>query len=271
PKRRPQDHAAAPPPDPRPATPHHHPARGGTPDGDTLHIVILDEFDPESGAPTNSKKPKFARVFATYAGARVTGTMRLRADGDDGPRPGLGKIIATHERIKNATNHDKGTPPTEEEMLQSGSNLFDALFQGDVRRLYDEARARQQNRKLDIVLTSMIPWIAEKPWEFAYDARRESFLATEETHLVRNVLTSVPANSILPKSGPLRILVAAAQPVGLGQLSVDEEIAVIRRGFGPLEDAGLVSVEVLPRATPRHLQACLSTGTFTVVHMIGHC
>lgn len=48
------------------------------------------------------------------------------------------------------------------------------------------------------------------------DAGRESFLATEEIHLVRNVLTAVPASSIPPKPGPLRILVAAAQPIGLG-------------------------------------------------------
>ena len=45
-------------------------------------------------------------------------------------------------------------------------------------------------------LTSMIPWIAEKPWEFAYDTGRRRFLATEEIHFVRNVLTNVPADPI---------------------------------------------------------------------------
>jgi hypothetical protein len=269
PKRPAQGHAATPPPTPGVAASVHPHAVAGPPESDTLHIVIMDEFDPVKGVPTNSKNPRFARVLATYAGARVTGTMRLRAEGGEAPTS-FAKIIGMHERIKNYANHDKGTLPNDKELLQFGSDLFEAMFQGDVRRLYDEARSRQQNRKLDIVLTSMIPWIAEKPWEFAYDAGRESFLATEEIHLVRNVLTSVPASAITPKPGPLRILVVAAQPVGLGQLSVDEEIEVIRRGFGPLEDEGLVSVEVLPRATPRRLQACLSTGSFTVVHIIGH-
>ena len=64
----------------------------------------------------------------------------------------------------------------------------------------------------------MISWISEKPWEFAFDAGRDSFLATEETHFVRNVLTSVPADPIVRATGPLRILVAAAQPVGFGRL-----------------------------------------------------
>ena len=207
PRRPPQDRAATPPPPPGDTASVLSHAVAGPSDSDTLHIVIMDEFDPEKGVPTNSTEPRFARVLATYAGGSVTGTMRLRAEGDE-PRTNFGKIIGTHERIKKYTNHDQGTLPSDQELLQFGSDLFEAMFQGDVRRLYDEARARQQNRKLDIVLTSMIPWIAEKPWEFAYDRGRESFLATEEVHLVRNVLTSVPAGSITPQPGPLRILVA---------------------------------------------------------------
>ena len=116
----------------------------------------------------------------------------------------------------------------------------------------------------------MIPWIAEKPWEFAYDAGRQSFLATEEIHFVRNVLTAVPADIIAPCSGPLKILVASAQPVGFGHLSIDQEVEVIRRGFEPLIDAGLIDVEVLARATPAAIHGRLSTGEYTVVHFIGH-
>ena len=58
--------------------------------------------------------------------------------------------------------------------MRFGSQLFETLFQGDVRRLYDEARSRQHGRKLDFVFTSMVSWIAEKPWEFAYDASRRA-------------------------------------------------------------------------------------------------
>jgi hypothetical protein len=116
----------------------------------------------------------------------------------------------------------------------------------------------------------MIPWIAEKPWEFAYDAGRRSFLATEDIHFVRNVLTAIPADIIPACLGPLRILVAAAQPVGFGHLSIAQEVEVIRRGFEPLMEAGLVTVDVLPRATPSGIHGRLSTGEFNVVHFIGH-
>jgi hypothetical protein len=249
-------------------------------DADTFHIVIMDEFKPESA--TNSRRnhrpnslsnddnrPRYARVFASYGGARVTGAMHLRATKSE-PPTAYGNIIRVHERIKNYTNQQQGTLPSDDELIEFGGQLFEALFQDDVRRLYDEARARQQNRKLDIVFTSMIPWIAEKPWEFAYDAARNSFLATEEIHLVRNVLTAVPPSAFPLRQGPLRILVASAQPVGSGELSIDQEVEVIHRGFKALEDSQLASTKILARATPNQLLGHLATGNYNVVHIIGH-
>jgi hypothetical protein len=241
-------------------------------DFDTFHIVVLDEFEPESqGVESERKKqgPKFARVLATYGGARVTTTMRLRADKGE-PKTLFGKIIDVHERIKDYTNREKGSLPTDDELMEFGGHLFQTLFQGDVRRLYDEARSRQQGHRLDLVLTSMIPWIGEKPWEFAHDTGRQSFLATEEIHFVRNVLTNIPADPIGHCAGPLCILVASAQPVGFGHLSIDQEVEVVRRGFEPLIEAGLVAVDVLPRATPAAIHGYLSTGQYNIVHFIGH-
>lgn len=241
-------------------------------DADAFHLVILDPFAPDSGSVGEggaASSPKFARVLASYGGARVTSTLQLRA-GRGEPKTRFGKIIKTHQRIRNYTNRTGGTLPTEEEMVAFGGDLFETLFQGDVRRLYDEARARQRSRKLDLVLTSMIPWIAEKPWEFAFDTGRQSFLATEEIHFVRNVLTNVPSAPITPVTGALRILVVAAQPVGFGRLSADEETAVISRGFASLVAEGLVTIDVIPRATPKRLQQALQTGRYHIVHFIGH-
>jgi hypothetical protein len=227
----------------------------------------MDELRPNRDAPPSGETPEFAQVLASYGGARVTSVMRLRAG--DGEKTQFGKIIGTHERIKKYTNREEGSLPGDKEMIAFGEQLFDTLFQGGVRRLYDEARTRQ-GRKLDFIFTSMIPWIAEKPWEFAYDAVRNCYLATEETHFTRNVLTSIPADQINPSSGPLRILVASAQPVGFGALSIGQEEAVIRRGFEPLIAAGLVTVTALARATPTKLHGYLSNGKFDVVHFIGH-
>ena len=63
---------------------------------------------------------------------------------------------------------------------------------------------------------------------------------------------------------------AAAQPVGFGRLSVDQEVTVIRRGFQTLVDEGLITIDVMPRATPAALHEALIPGRFHVVHFIGH-
>ena len=235
---------------------------------ETFELVVMSEFNstgPQQGAGSS---PKFAQIFASYGGARVTSILRLRADkGEEKTR--FGEIIRVHERIKAYTNREEGSLPNDEEMLEFGGQLFDTLFQGPVRRLYDEARTRQRNR-LDLVLTSMIPWIAEKPWEFAYDHGRRSFLATEEIQFVRNVLTNVPADPIARSDGPLRILVVSAQPVGFGRLSIEQEVAVIQRGFEPLVEAGLVEIKTLARVTPSMIHSELVTGKYQVVHFIGH-
>lgn len=246
------------------------PVAASTPNGDTFHIVIMDRFAPDAtGAAGRGPRPEFVRVFATYGGARVTVPMRVRSATRQ-PQTRFRNIIEVHEQIKQYTNRASGSLPDDDAMLAFGTDLFETLFQGDVRRLYDEARSRQHGRKLDVVLTSMVPWIAEKPWEFAFDSGRRSFLATEDIHFVRNVLTAIPADVIPPRRGPLRILVASAQPAGFGRLSVEQEVEVIRRGFEPLIEAGLAQVEVLARATPSSIHERLSTGEFCVVHFVGH-
>lgn len=253
----------------KPLNPSAHSVGFVTPD-DALQIVVLDGFDAATGASGAAfGQANFARVFASYGGARVMQAMRLRAEPGQ-PSTRFGKIIRVHERIKSYTNRDSGTLPDDKQMIEFGEDLFESLFQGEVRRLYDEARSRQQGRKLDVILTSMIPWIGEKPWEFSYDRTRNSFLATEEVHFIRNALAAVPAERIAPKQGPLRILVAAAQPVGFGRLSVEQEENVIRRGFAQLAAAGLVELVPLARATPGSLLSSVSNGHFDIVHFIGH-
>jgi hypothetical protein len=251
------------------------------PGQDTFHLLVLDPFDSHArtraatqhadpeGAPPPRDPPHFLRVFASYGGARASVAMQVRRI-DDGAATRFGRIIATHERIKRYTGRESGSLPDEAALIAFGGNLFDTLFDGDVRRLFDEARARQHGRTLDLILTSMVSWIAEKPWEFAYDTGRRRFLATEDVHFLRNVVTSVPADRIAPQPAPLRILVVAAQPLGAGRLSIAQETAVIRRGFEALVQAGLAQVTVLPRATPGRLHAALQAADYAVLHFIGH-
>ena len=83
-----------------------------------------------------------------------------------------------------------------------------------MRRLYDTARGLQKGRPLDVVFTSMLDWVADKPWELAYDPARREFLAAASVNFVRNVFTAVPAEASARRRGRLRILAVVARPRG---------------------------------------------------------
>jgi hypothetical protein len=214
-----------------------------------------------------------AVIVASFRNARVVEPF-YTSGGHAGAR--WHDIIAMHERIRDYVDGRSDEPlPTGEELVDYGCDLFDTLFPGDVRRLYDSARAETRGRRLDVVMSSTIGWVADKPWEFAFDSNRRMFLCLEDVNFTRHVLTAVPADPLEERALPLRILVVAAQPVGAAPLSEDEEIAVIKRGFRPLMDAGLAEIEVIVAATPgvlheRALAAGYDGVTFDILHFIGH-
>jgi|GEM_PF-630940 len=246
----------------------------------TLHLTIIDSVGPENSTPRGSS-PSTAQIIATYNGARVIEPFGLRDSGSPGAGTRFKKIIALDKQIqyylegRPLANGSPSTLPDDRGMREFGSLLFEALFTPAVRRLYDLARAEQHGQPLNLIFTSAIPWVAAKPWEFAFDSARGKFLATEEIHFVRNALTSVPAQRTSPGRSRLRILVVEAQPAGTAPLSADEEHNLIRHRFQPLIDSGLAEIEALPRATPGRLHECLvrqgfSRQPYDIVHFIGH-
>jgi hypothetical protein len=242
---------------------------------ETFHILVLGEAERESSKPR--------MVVASYRGARVVEPYDWGRQKDPG-KPDVGgrtvaagkrwsRIIALTNILQRYFLGEPGVSPlTPDQLDELGHTLFASLFTGAVGRLYDEARGGQGSRRLNLVLNSNVPLWAEKPWEFALDPQRGSYLATQDIHLLRDVIGAIPTDRLPAHRGPLRMLVAYAQPIDAGALSIDEERRVIARGFRPLAEAGLVVIEALPRATPAALHARLTRPgyPFDVVHFIGH-
>lgn len=133
-----------------------------------------------------------------------------------------------------------------QELKYVGAKLFDALFQGDILRLYLHLReqARPAGSRLRIRLR-LDPLIAGRlPWECLYDTRHNSFLlSSDETTLVRFVEEKHEPGPI-PVRLPLRVLLATA---GLShsrhrKLRVIREAQAIRDALRPLETEGFVSL-----------------------------
>jgi hypothetical protein len=227
--------------------------------GDVLELFVLA---PDAGSPD-------ASLLASFRNARALERFP-RKGGEAGAR--WNRIIRVHERTLAFLEGRSGArePPRGKELRALGRDLFDALFPGEVRRLYDVARSLQPDGILDVVFTSMLDWVADKPWELAYDPSRREFLSMSTVNLVRNVFTAVPADAPPPRRGRIRILAVSARPAGVPPVEIEEETAALRAAFRRLVKAGIARVEALPRATPLRLQRRLAEGGIDVLHFVGH-
>jgi hypothetical protein len=242
------------------------PTRRAAP-GDVLELFVL--ASAEGRGPASGPSSDAAQVLATFRNARVLAAFPRRG-GEAGAR--WQRIIRLHERTLAVLEGRRPVTalPSGKELRELGRDLFEALLPGDVRRLYDTARGLQKGRALDVVFTSMLDWVADKPWELAFDPSRREFVATSSVNLVRNAFTAVPADALGRGRGRLRILAVVAQPRGTVPLDTKTETTDLRKAFRPLAAAGRAVVEVLPRATASRLQRRLAKGGVDVVHFVGH-
>jgi len=234
-------------------------------EGDVFELFVIAPGGPEpSGGRSDT-----AQVLATFRNARVLAAFPRRG-GEAGAR--WQRIIRVHERTLSVLEGRAPSKalPSGKELRDLGRDLFETLLPGDVRRLYDTARALQKGRPLDVVFTSMIDWVADKPWELAFDPSRREFLATSSVNVVRNAFTAVPADAPARGRGRLRILVVVSQPRGTPLLDTKTETSDLRTAFRPLAAAGKAEVEVLTKATAGRLQRRLARGGVDVLHFAGH-
>jgi hypothetical protein len=226
--------------------------------GDVLEIFVV--------APPGSPE---AQVLAAFRSARVVAPFPRRG-GEAGRR--WQRIIRVHERTLAALEGRaaEGDLPSGRDLRELGRDLFETLLPGDVRRLFDTARGLRGGRALDVVFTSMLDWVADKPWEMAWDPARREFLAASSVNLVRNAFTAVPAEVAPRGRGRLRVLAVVARPRGAAPVDARTETADLRKAFRPLVAKGRAEVEVLPGATSSRLQRRLAQGGVDVLHFVGH-
>jgi hypothetical protein len=232
---------------------------GPAPSAERFDLVVLAPGDSLSRA----------QLLASYAGATVVTPFETKG-GEAGER--MRRIVELHERILRALDGRRpfASLPGERELVRYGTALFEALFPGDVRRLWDAACARSPHGPVHLVFTSALEWIADKPWELAWDPSRRAFLSHGVATLIRNVFSPVPADPPRPRRGPLRILFVASRPGGTPPIAAKKEEESIRAAFGPLLSRNAALLDVLPSATSEALHGRLRAGRYDVLHFVGH-
>ncbi|WP_030611896.1 CHAT domain-containing protein [Streptomyces sclerotialus] len=158
----------------------------------------------------------------------------------------------------------------EEAVQQLGAELFDKLFVGDVRTLFDTTRqqAAQQDCSVRLVLRLRSAEFAALPWEFLYDTRRDDYLSLSMP-LVRypEILETARPLRVAP---PLRILGMSARPAGLDRLDVAAEKARLQRALSHLARDRRIELDWVQGETWRDLVHALNSGKWHVLHLIAH-
>lgn len=154
-----------------------------------------------------------------------------------------------------------------DDIADVGSQLFAAVFSGEVAKLLEDLRAKEYPETPFFHIRLSLPeQLALLPWEALYDVRKDSFLGSNP----RYCIVREPPEGIAPprvrKPGPLHLL--AIIPDGSG-LSVDYEwnnlslaAARVQDFFEPERFRG--------RVTPDALGKKLDERAWDIIHYIGH-
>ena len=156
-----------------------------------------------------------------------------------------------------------------------GSQLFRALFSGNVRTLFDRSLGRIEGRRgqglrIKIHLDPEHPdlaGIASLPWEFMYQSQTRDFLnLSRMTPIVRFLDVPRPSEPLTIRL-PLRILAVVSSPEGEEKLDLERERENIEKAWGRNDS---VEVVFLEESTIDALRHALLEQPCHVLHFMGH-
>lgn len=158
--------------------------------------------------------------------------------------------------------------------IDIGRSLFDILFVGRIRSLFDQSIGRVQGTGYGLRIklhidpeNSDIARLASLPWELLYREETRDYLClSSKTPLVR-YLDVQRSFELLPFQPPLRVLVVVANPAGTKPLDLEKERESIRQSWGGKAD---VEVDFLDSATIPELRKRLAEAEYHVLHYMGH-
>lgn len=204
------------------------------------------------------------RVIKPETDEGVVTTMNLDAKSLADSRDGLELAVlasaVTNRRIVS----------TSEQLLQTiGRQLFDGLFSGPVGTAYrfNAREAETRGERLQVVLQLEAAELASLPWESMYDTENDSYIG-----LADPVIRHVPLSETEPVAvkPPLRVLVIVASPDGMADLDVEAERTKLNQALAEPIASGRLHLTWLMQATWEQVQDQLHSGTWHIVHFIGH-
>jgi len=204
------------------------------------------------------------RVVRPAGDGEPTGTMQLDAGAYLGALEELETVV-----LASAAAGRRILSPGEQRLRDVGRQLFDALFSGPVHEVYraSVSAADQRGERLQVVLRLDVPELAAIPWEAMYDTENDQYICLNDP-LIRHI-PSTTAEPVEVTSS-LEVLALVASPDGLTSLDVEAERKKLSDALAePIAD-GRIHLKWLMQAGWDDVQDEMLSGTWHVLHFIGH-
>ena len=158
------------------------------------------------------------------------------------------------------------------ELKQLGSQLFDALFSGEVGQCLHSSLAYVDSERLRINLRfNQVPELAYLPWELMHDSTSDHYLALSiVTPIVRYLALNIPAPERIVVEPPLKILALFPNPKDTPPLDSQSEWNGLNSALSKLQQQRLICLERLTSPTIEALQERLLGDPIHVLHFMGH-
>jgi CHAT domain-containing protein len=149
-----------------------------------------------------------------------------------------------------------------------GTGLFDQLFTGDTKRLYDRALGAaglDHELRIGLDLTA-VPELMDLPWEFLNDGT--DYIALRAA-IVRRLGVPKPVRPCKVEEKIRILVVAGPAPQPYQSLDITRETTRIIESVQELKNSGRVEI-VVARPILSEVERLLSNGQFHILHFIGH-
>jgi len=160
----------------------------------------------------------------------------------------------------------------EEQICEYGILLFDFLFNGRIRSIYEVSliAAEREEAGLRIRFSTDDPFITSLPWEYLYDKNRNQFLSLSlRTLFIRYLDLTRLAKPVVLKP-PIRVLGMVVNPIDLSTpLDTATEKHQFEIATEQLRLNGLLEITWLEGQTADDLQQAMRSGSWHIFHFIG--
>ncbi|MBW7882166.1 MAG: CHAT domain-containing protein [Caldilineaceae bacterium] len=153
-----------------------------------------------------------------------------------------------------------------------GGRLFDTIFHGPIRDLWQESwrRAYQERATLRLHLSvGNAPELRILPWEYLYDETREEFIALSVHTPLSRYQSLAHQIRPFPVKPPLRVLVVMAGPEGYPPLAIGREWRDLVDSVDYLAADNRMVFDRLPKPTLLDLQRRLRQQEYHILHFVG--